>query len=96
MGGNLSTGEFNNIKATNVKVFPNPTSDFLSFETNQNYTFDSIKFFDINGKNIDQIKLDEPKSTYQWKVSNHFNKGVYLYVIMNGNSIIDSGKFIKK
>jgi parallel beta-helix repeat protein len=96
LGGNLSSGEFINTKLTNVKVYPNPTSDFLSFETNQNYTFDSIKFFDINGKNIDQIKLDESKSTYQWKVSNNFNKGVYLYVIMNGNSIIDSGKFIKK
>lgn len=96
LGGNLSSGEFINPKLTNVKVYPNPTSDFLSFETNQNCTFDSIKFFDINGKNIDQIKLDESKSTYQWKVSNNFNKGVYLYVIMNGNSIIDSGKFIKK
>lgn len=96
LGGNLSTGEFTNTKLTSVKVFPNPTSDFLSFETNQNYTFDSIKFFDINGKNIEQIKLDESKSDYQWKVSKHFNKGVYLYVIMNGNSIIDSGKFIKK
>jgi len=96
LGGNLSTGEFTNNKLTNVKVFPNPTADFLSFETNQNYTFDSIKFFDINGKNIDQIKLDESKSSYFWKVSSHFNKGVYLYVVMNGNSIIDSGKFIKK
>lgn len=96
LGGNLSTGEFTNTRATNVKVFPNPTSDFLSFETNQNYTFDSIKFFDINGKNIDHIKLGESKSAYQWKVPSHFNKGVYLYVIMNGNSIIDSGKFIKK
>jgi hypothetical protein len=96
LGGNLSTGEFTNTKLTNVKVFPNPTSDFLSFETNQNYTFDSIKFFDINGKNIDQIKLDESTSAYQWKIPSHFNKGVYLYVIMNGNSIIDSGKFVKK
>lgn len=96
LGGNLSTGEFTNNKLTKVKVFPNPTADFLSFETNQNYTFDSIKFFDINGKNIDQIKLEESKSSYFWKVSSHFNKGVYLYVVMNGNSIIDSGKFIKK
>ncbi|MDW8851934.1 right-handed parallel beta-helix repeat-containing protein [Flavobacterium sp. MMLR14_040] len=96
LGGNLSTGEFTNNKLTKIKVFPNPTADFLSFETNQNYTFDSIKFFDINGKNIDQIKLDESKSSYFWKVSSHFNKGVFLYVVMNGNSIIDSGKFIKK
>ncbi|WP_264524912.1 right-handed parallel beta-helix repeat-containing protein [Flavobacterium sp. N502536] len=96
LGGNLSNGEFTNHKLTNVKVFPNPTSDFLSFETNQNYTFDSIKFFDINGKTIDQIKLEESTSSYQWKVSSNFTKGVYLYVIMNGNSIIDSGKFIKK
>ncbi|MEA9415017.1 right-handed parallel beta-helix repeat-containing protein [Flavobacterium sp. PL02] len=96
LGGNLSTGEFTNTKGTNVKVFPNPTTDFLSFETNQNYTFDSIKFFDINGKIIDQVKLDESKSTYQWKITSHFNRGIYLYIIMNGSSIIDSGKFIKK
>lgn len=96
LDGNLSTGEFTNTKLTNVKVFPNPTSDFLSFETNQNYTFDSIKFFDVNGKNIDHVKLNESRSTYQWKVSSYFKRGVYMYVIMNGNSIIDSGKFIKK
>lgn len=96
LDGNLSTGEFTNTKLTNVKVFPNPTSDFLSFETNQNYTFDSIKFFDVNGKKIDQIKINESTSTYQWKVSSYFKRGVYMYVIMNGNSIIDSGKFIKK
>jgi len=94
--GILSSGEFTNPKLMNVKVFPNPTDDFLSFETNQNNIFDSIKFFDINGKNIDQIKLDESTSSYQWKVSSLLNKGVYLYIIMNGNSIIDSGKFIKK
>ncbi|HEU4788155.1 MAG TPA: T9SS type A sorting domain-containing protein, partial [Flavobacterium sp.] len=94
--GNLSNGEFSNSKVMNVKVYPNPTDDILSFETNQNYTFDSINFFDINGKKIDKIKLDESRSSYQWKISSHFNKGVYLYVIMNGNSIIDSGKFIKK
>jgi parallel beta-helix repeat protein len=94
--GILSNGEFTNPKLMNVKVFPNPTDDFLSFETNQNKTFDSINFFDINGKNIDQIKLDESTSSYQWKVSSILNKGVYLYIIMNGNSIIDSGKFIKK
>ncbi|MDR7210429.1 right-handed parallel beta-helix repeat-containing protein [Flavobacterium piscis] len=96
LGGNLSIGEFTKTKLINVKVFPNPTSDYLSFETDKNHTFDSIKFFDINGKNIDQIQLNESRSDYQWKVSNHFNKGVYMYVIMNGNSIIDSGKFIKK
>ncbi|WP_163408290.1 right-handed parallel beta-helix repeat-containing protein [Flavobacterium ajazii] len=96
LGGNLSTGDFNNSKLESIKVFPNPTTDFLSFETNQNQTFDSIKFFDINGKNIDHVKLDESKSSYQWKVSSHFNTGVYVYVIMNGNSIIYSGKFIKK
>ncbi|MFB9076800.1 right-handed parallel beta-helix repeat-containing protein [Flavobacterium procerum] len=96
LGGNLSTGDFTNSKLESIKVFPNPTTDFLSFETNQNQTFDSIKFFDINGKNIDQVRLDQAKSAYQWKVSSHFKTGVYVYVIMNGNSIIHSGKFIKK
>ncbi|MFD1602635.1 right-handed parallel beta-helix repeat-containing protein [Flavobacterium artemisiae] len=96
LGGNLSTGDFTNPKSITVKVFPNPTSDYLSFETNQNLTFDSIKFFDINGKTIDQVKLSNSTSAYQWKVSDHLTKGVYLYTIMNGSTSISSGKFIKK
>jgi len=96
LGGNLSTGEFTNSKSVTVKVFPNPTSDYLSFETNQDQTFNSIKFFDINGKTVDQIKLTNSTSSYQWKVPQHVTKGVYLYAIMNGNNTINSGKFIKK
>lgn len=96
LGGNLSTGDFTNPKSITVKVFPNPTSDYLSFETNQNLTFDTIKFFDMTGKTIDQIKLTSSTSAYQWKVSDHFTKGVYLYTIMNGSTTINSGKFIKK
>lgn len=95
LGGNLSTGEIKNQKVVSVKVFPNPTSDHLSFQTNENLTFDSIKFFDINGKNIDQVKLNESTSSYQWKIPNHITKGTYLYVIMNGTTVVDSGKFIK-
>ncbi|KAF2342705.1 right-handed parallel beta-helix repeat-containing protein [Flavobacterium tistrianum] len=96
LGGNLSTGEFTNAKLMGIKVFPNPTTDFLYFEANQNQTFDSIKFFDVNGKTVDQIKFTNSVSDYQWKVAPHLTKGVYLFAIMNGNTIIDSGKFIKK
>ncbi|MBS7233070.1 right-handed parallel beta-helix repeat-containing protein [Flavobacterium psychroterrae] len=95
LGGNLSTGVITKPKVTSLKVFPNPTTDYLSFETNENSPFDSIKFFDINGKNIDQIKLNESTSSYQWKTPAYLNKGAYFYVIMNGKSVIDSGKFIK-
>lgn len=93
---NLSTGDFTNPKSISVKVFPNPTSDYLSFETNQDLTFDSIKFFDITGKTIDQVNLGNSTSAYQWKVSESFTKGVYLFTIMNGSTAINSGKFIKK
>ncbi|OMQ11936.1 hypothetical protein BXU01_10515 [[Flexibacter] sp. ATCC 35103] len=95
LGGNLSTGVITKPKVTSVKVFPNPTTNYLSFETNENSAFDSIKFFDINGKNIDEIKLNESTSSYQWKTPANLNKGAYLYIIMNGKSVIDSGKFIK-
>lgn len=96
IGGVLSNEKFTNSKLSSIKVFPNPTTDYLSFETNDNQTFDSIKFFDITGKTIDQVKLIDSTSIYQWKVSPHFTKGVYLYAVMNGNTTIDSGKFIKK
>lgn len=96
IGGVLSNEKFTNSKLSTIKVFPNPTTNYLSFETNQDTTFDSITFFDINGKAVDQIKLTNSVSEYQWKVSQHLAKGVYLYSIMNGNKTIDSGKFIKK
>lgn len=96
LGGNLSTGDFINPKSIIVKVFPNPTSDYLSFEANENKTFDSIQFFDVNGKTIDQVKLTNSTSSYQWKVSPHLTKGIYLYAVRNGNATLESGKFIKK
>ncbi|MFA5556319.1 MAG: S8 family serine peptidase [Flavobacteriaceae bacterium] len=71
-------------------VFPNPTSDFLYFYTDDtlNGTF---KLFDISGKNI----LENPINHNTQIDVQHLQNGMYFYrILINGQ--IKTGKIVKK
>ena len=77
-----------NISTTKLSVFPNPTSDFVSFNLNNNTANNStIEFYDIQGKLVLSQKI---VSNQQVSVSN-LKSGIYLYKI-NSNDKIYEGK----
>lgn len=70
-----------------VAVYPNPTSDFLKFDTN--LKVDAAQVFDVSGKSVDVKVLNN-----QIDVRN-LAKGVYLIKISTVDGI-STQKFIKK
>ena len=65
-----------------VNVFPNPTSDFISFNSSSNIK--SIKIFDNNGKLIEQLNPNRFTFTVDLR---SYAKGIYYAEISNDNQI---------
>lgn len=72
---------------TNIGIYPNPTTDFLKFDTNAK--IDAVQVFDISGKAVNAQLIDN-----QVDVRNLQN-GVYLLKITTAEGT-SSQKFIKK
>ena len=73
-----------------VNVFPNPTSDFISFSSSTNIK--SISIFDNNGKLIEQINPNRFTFTMDLR---SYAKGIYYAEISNDNQI-KTEKIIRK
>ena len=70
-----------------LKLYPNPTKDFVTIEIN---VLDNVKLkiFDVNGQFIFSKELKTTSNTIN---ISHFASGVYLFEVSN-----DNGKTIKK
>lgn len=88
---NVSIDE-KNLSNSNVKVFPNPSNEFitLSYEgkisTLINYTI-----FNSEGKIVYQKESDKESITFE---TNQLEKGVYFYSINSKNTEVGKGKFV--
>jgi hypothetical protein len=85
-----TVGITNTDKGLSVNVYPNPASDFVSFNSSTN--INSISIFDNNGKLIKNMNPN--RFTYTIDVSD-FAKGIYHAEISNGIST-KTEKFIIK
>jgi hypothetical protein len=79
-----------------VKVFPNPTSDYVQFQMDakylQQYPNAQLTIYDMKGATVRETALDFNSPI---NISNLKN-GVYLYSIQSGNQVLDSGQLLKK
>lgn len=80
-------------KKTEMSVFPNPTTDFITFESAEKGTNRILRIFDINGRELKNIEFNNLKVNID--VSS-FSKGHYSYVLQEENELLNSGFFIKK
>lgn len=76
----------------NVKIYPNPFTDFLSI-TNESSDDSSIEFVLYNsvGQLMENIKLTDIKTLVNTSV---YPKGFYFYSIITNNSLTQTGKLI--
>ena len=72
---------------TSISVYPNPTSDFLKFDSNSKVN--AVQVFDVSGKSVSAVFTDN-----QMDVRNLQN-GVYLLKITTDEGV-STQKFIKK
>ena len=79
----------NDIIGEEIKIYPNPTSNYLNFSI-KNPSDYQINVFDVLGKKVLETNIDSVNSRLD--VSN-LNRGVYILTFKNYNG---SYKFIKR
>ncbi len=72
-----------------IKIYPNPATEFVVFDVNSTSKTAIVEIFDINGKKVLHQELSDNK---QISVS-HLNRGLYMYKLIH-NSTIYSGKIM--
>lgn len=85
----LQTNSTKQIELTDLKIFPNPCTDYIVINCPQN---SHISVFDIFGRKIVETKAKSNQTLIQ---TNYFNSGCYIIYVTNKNGNLSS-KFIKK
>jgi len=89
-----SAGDFSSVNEWNgektIEVYPNPASDFISFNIENNDTY-QLKLFDATGKTI----YSRPIKKGDAVMLNGLESGIYFYQLIKDQHKI-SGKFIKQ
>lgn len=91
---NAITGINDIQKNSGGKVFPDPATDIITYQTKRNSSVSEIRIIDITGKAV--IILQKPAiSDDQVKIHiDKLNKGIYFILVRSENEI-ESGKFLK-
>ena len=77
------------IEKESVKIYPNPTADYVFLKLNSTVKLETAEIFDLSGKLISQSKITEDKLDLRF-----LNQGIYLLKFKNSN--IQPIKIIKK
>jgi hypothetical protein len=75
-----------------LQVYPNPALDYITFNTEKRENNRILTIYNNFGKPI--IKKDFPEQTITLNLSDIVS-GIYTYKLSKGNTILNSGSFIK-
>lgn len=76
-----------------VSVFPNPTSDQITFQINKHQSSNlELTIFNQNGQTVEKLKVADQNHIFQLNVDT-YPPGIYYYKIAAGKTT-DSGKFL--
>ncbi len=87
---NTAVEDITFVNADILKIYPNPTNEFLNIKSHQ--VINSIQIFDLSGKMIDSYSVDD--NTFGIDVSS-YRIGNYVLVAKVGEQVV-SGRFIKE
>ena len=74
---------------TDIKIYPNPASEFIYFELTNNTTNSTVEIFDVQGR---MVLSQEISGKQQISVS-HLDRGLYIYKLLQKGKI-QSGKIM--
>ncbi len=81
-----------NDKINNLKVYPNPARDIITFETTSDEDF-QLTIFNSLGQSVLQQHCTSRQNTINTVT---FQSGIYYYKMVSNNGEIVSGKFVKE
>jgi hypothetical protein len=88
------TGIINLTKqTTEVKVYPNPVSDFVKFEVENAEKNLEVSIYDNSGRRVEQVNFSGNSTEVNLS---SFAPGIYTYKLTGENNLFGSGSFIKK
>jgi len=87
----LLTSTITSENTPNITVYPNPTSNYIFFDTGEEGMYD-VSFFDGLGKVIFQGKTPNNRPVDV----RHLPTGVYTYVLEREGEIVSQGKWVKE
>ena len=90
---NCATNTELRFQSDNLKVYPNPFDDYLSFELFENEEV-TIQLFDVLGRNVQTIRLDS-YNNFEQVATQNLHAGIYFYSVMKDNQIVSKGKLLK-
>lgn len=77
------------LEKDNIKIYPNPTTDFIYVKLNSKSKIEDAEIYDLSGKLVLKTKLDSEKLDLR-----HLLQGVYMIVFKNSD--LKPIKIIKK
>ncbi|MFZ4740040.1 MAG: T9SS type A sorting domain-containing protein [Bacteroidales bacterium] len=87
----LSVG-INEVEKENVKVYPNPANNSITFNTGLYHVF-KLTIFNTIGQIVLQKQIIAPNTTLNIQ---SFQSGMYYYTLINNKAKVISGKFVKE
>ena len=94
--GPVSTIDYNSQEKNNVKVSPNPASEFINFDLENVDCISpnmSISVYSANGRLIGNKLLSKAKANASLSTV-HYNSGLYFYKVKCESELLASGSFI--
>ncbi len=76
-------------------AWPNPVTDKLMLPVPENTQDIALKLYDINGKAIKTLKIQNPNKTLKVNTT-ELSPGTYQYSLQSAEKIISTGTFIKR
>jgi hypothetical protein len=92
-GNNCTTATNEIFEVRNLKVYPNPFNEYLSFEMIDNQSV-NIELFDVLGRKVKSLNVDNADTFYQINTDD-LQPGLYFYTLLKDNQIVEKGKVIK-
>lgn len=68
-----------------LKIYPNPTQDFVSIDLPKNYTQAQLNIYSLAGQLLSQKQITQPNQTVP---ITQLGNGMYIFVIQNGDKVI--------
>lgn len=83
----------------NLKIYPNPTSGVteLEIQTEAVYPLESLKIFDLSGKEVTALAWVAPSASTGFEVDiSRLVAGIYLFVLETKPQLFFLGRVVKK
>ncbi len=78
--------------AVSLTVFPNPSTDLVTFQLKNTLTTDhQLIISDVNGKILKEVSFTE--DTFKFHKKNR-PAGIYIYRLLNKNGVVENGFFV--